>query len=117
MLLGRGAEQARIDALLAQAHAGTSGTLVIRGEPGIGKSALLRYAVSQCSDMTVLSATGIETESELAFSGLSELLHPVLGLLDDIPRPQASALEGALALGPPGAQDRFTISVATFSLL
>ncbi len=117
MLLGRGAEQVRIDALLAQARGGTSGALVIRGEPGIGKSALLRYAVDQCHDMTVLSATGIETESELAFAGLSELLHPVLGLLDEIPPPQVSALAGALAVGPPGALDRFTISVATLSLL
>ncbi len=117
MLLGRGAEQARIDALLAQARDGTSGALVIRGEPGIGKSALLRYAVGQCNDMTVLWATGMEAESELAFAGLSELLHPVLGLLGEIPSPQAEALAGALALGPPGAQDRFTISVATLSLL
>ncbi len=117
MLLGRGAEQTRIDALLAQARSGTSGALVIRGEPGIGKSALLRYAVGQCNDMTVLWATGMEAESELAFAGLSELLHPVLGLLGEIPSPQAEALAGALALGPPGAQDRFTISVATLSLL
>jgi DNA-binding CsgD family transcriptional regulator len=117
MLLGRGAEQQRVDALLALAQGGTSGALVIRGDPGIGKTALLRYAVDRCHDMTVLSATGMETEAELAFSGLSELLHPVLDLLDEIPSPQTRALAGALAVGPPDTQDRFTISVATLSLL
>ena len=117
MLVGRGGEQARVDALLAHAWTSISGALVIRGEPGIGKSALLQYAKDRADGMTVLSATGIESESELPFSGLSELLHPVLGLLDEIPPPQAGALAGALAVGPPGAQDRFTISVATLSLL
>lgn len=117
MLLGRAGEQARVDAMLAHAWTAISGALVVRGEPGIGKSALLQYAVDRADGMTVLSATGIESESELPFSGLSELLHPVLGLLDEIPPPQAGALAGALAVGPPGAQDRFTISVATLSLL
>lgn len=106
-----------MDALLAHARTAISGALVVRGEPGIGKSALLQYAVDRADGMTVLSATGIESESELPFSGLSEFLHPVLGLLDEIPPPQAGALAGALAVGPPGAQDRFTISVATLSLL
>jgi DNA-binding CsgD family transcriptional regulator len=117
MLLGRRDEQARVDALLADAWTAISGALVVRGEPGIGKSALLRYAAGRADGMTVLSATGIESESELPFLGLSELLHPVLGLLDEIPPPQAGALAGALAVGPPGAQDRFTICVATLSLL
>jgi DNA-binding CsgD family transcriptional regulator len=117
MLLGRRDEQARVDALLAHARTGISGALVVRGEPGIGKSALLQYAMDRADGMTVLSAMGIESESELPFSGLSELLHPVLGLLDEIPPPQAGALAGALAVRPPGAQDRFTISVATLSLL
>ena len=106
-----------MDALLSQARAGVSGALVIRGEPGIGKSALLYYAKEQAAGMTVLSATGIESESELPFAGLSELLHPLLGLLNEIPQPQAGALAGALAIGPPGAEDRFTICAATLSLL
>jgi DNA-binding CsgD family transcriptional regulator len=117
MLLGRGAEQARIDALLAQARDGTSGTLLIRGEPGIGKTALLHDVASRAGDMTVLRASGVESESDLAFAGLAELLHPILGLLDEIPESQARALQGVLAIGPPVASDRFTISVATLSLL
>src|SRR5918912_3311447 len=117
MLLGRGREQARIDALIAQARLGISGALAIRGEPGIGKSALLEYATHQAHGMTVLSATGIESESELPFCGLSELLDPVVGMLDQIPQPQSRALAGALALGPAGIQDRFTICAATLSLL
>jgi hypothetical protein len=117
MLLGRRREQARVDALLADACAAISGALVVHGEPGIGKSALLRYAVGRAEGMTVLSATGVESESELPFSGPSELLHPVLGFFDEIPPPQARALAGALSVGPPGAPDRFAISVATLSLL
>jgi DNA-binding CsgD family transcriptional regulator len=117
MLVGRGAEQARIDALLEHARSGVSARLLLRGEPGIGKSALLRYATDQADGMTVLAATGIEAESELAYSGLSELLHPVLRLLGEIPGPQAVALAGALALGPPTAPDPFAVSAATLSLL
>lgn len=117
MLVGRGSEQARIEALLANARIGVSAALLIRGEPGIGKSALLRYAIERADEMTVLSATGIESESELAFSGLSELLRPLVGLLNEIPQPQGAALAGALAIGPPGAQDEFTVRVATLSLL
>src|SRR5947209_20135828 len=93
-MLGRAGEQARVDALLAHARAAISGALVVCGEPGIGKSALLQYAVDRADGMTVLSATGIESESELPFSGLSEFLYPVLGLLDEIPPPQAGALAG-----------------------
>src|SRR5690348_15139835 len=117
MLVGRGDEQARIEALLADAASGVSRALVIRGEPGIGKSALLRYAAERAEGLTVLRATGIESESELPFSGLSELLRPLIGRLNDIPPPQAAALAGALALGPPVAEDGFTIRLATLSLL
>ncbi len=116
MLLGRGAEQAAIERLLHQARNGRSGTLIIRGEPGIGKSALLKSAATSASSMQVLSATGIEVESELPFSGLSELLHPVLGQMGKLPAPQAAALRGALALGPP-AGDRFTVAAATLGFI
>lgn len=117
MLVGRGDEQGRIDALIEHARSGVSGALILRGEPGIGKSALLRYATDRADGMTVLSATGIEAESELPFSGLSELLHPVLELMPEMPPPQAAALAGALALGPPTEPEPFAVSAATLSLL
>ncbi|MDQ6712447.1 MAG: AAA family ATPase [Candidatus Dormibacteraeota bacterium] len=118
MLVGRAEELSRIAALLEHARSGVSGALVLRGEPGIGKSALLREALTPAEGMTILSVTGIEAESELPFSGLSELLFPVLDLLPEIPGPQADALAGALALGPALATpDPFAVSAATLSLM
>lgn len=117
MLLGRTAERTRIDELLGVAKSGTSGALVLRGEPGIGKTALLDYAAERAEGMSVLRARGVESESELPFSGLSELLHPHLHRIERIPRPQADALAGALAIGPPVAADRFAVSAATLSLV
>jgi DNA-binding CsgD family transcriptional regulator len=117
MFLGRDAEQARIDALLEHARSGVSGTLIVSGEPGIGKSSLLSYAADNALDMTMLSATGVKAESELAFSGLAELLHPILDLIDEIPKPQAVALASALALGPAVMSDPFAVSAATLSLI
>jgi hypothetical protein len=107
MLVGRGDEQRRIDALLDQARSGVSGALIIRGEPGIGKSALLQYAAGAAEGMTLVSVTGIEAESELPYSGLSELMFPILDLLPEIPGPQADALTAALALGPPVPSEPF----------
>jgi AAA ATPase domain len=117
MLLGRHVECERIDQLLEQARAGHSGVLLIRGEAGIGKSALCEYGAEQAQAMTVLRARGVDTESELAFSGLAELLQPTLGHLEEIPKPQAAALAAALAIGPPVHGDRFTICAATLSLV
>src|SRR6202521_2787096 len=117
MLVGRGEELARIAALLEHAQSGVSGALILRGEPGIGKSALLREALTPAEGMTILSATGIEAESELPFSGLSELLLPLLDLLPEIPGPQADALAAALGLGPAVAPDPFAVSAAPLSLL
>ena len=117
MLSGRGPEQARLDALLEEARQGRSATLVVRGEPGIGKTALLKYAVARAQDMTVLSAIGVEAESELAYAALSDLLQPITSFLSDIPEPQAAALAGALALGPPHAEDAFAVSAGSSGLL
>ena len=117
MLLGRDAERARLAELLAGAHAGASAALVIRGEPGIGKSALLDDAVAAADGMTVLRARGVESESELSFAGLADLLGPVTSELGSLPPPQRAALAGALALGPPVPGDRFTLYAATLSLL
>jgi DNA-binding CsgD family transcriptional regulator len=117
MLVGRGSECSRIDQLLADARHSQAGTLVLRGEAGIGKTALLAYAEERAAGMTVLHARGIESEAELAFSGLLEIARPILGALPSIPKPQAAALCGALALAPAAAGDRFTIGAATLSLL
>ena len=89
---------------------------MLRGEPGIGKTALLRYAEGSADGMRVLSAHGVVAEAELAFSGLYELLRPILDLLDEIPERQAAALRGAFGLGPP--LDRsLLIGAGTLTLL
>ncbi|UQU68253.1 LuxR family transcriptional regulator [Couchioplanes caeruleus] len=117
MMLGRTAERALIDGLLTDARAGRSDALVLTGEPGIGKTTLIKYALDHAEGMRVLSARGYEAESEIPFAGLSDLLRPVLGELDGLPAPQAAALRSALALGPPVAGDRFSVCAATVGLL
>src|SRR5690242_6479699 len=117
MVFGRVAERAAIDDLLRAARAGRSGALVIRGEPGIGKSTLLKYAHQQATEMTVLSARGYESESEIPFAGLADLIRPVLPLLKELPEPQAAALESAMSLGPPVSGDRFSVCAATVGVL
>jgi DNA-binding CsgD family transcriptional regulator len=117
MFVGRERERARIDRLLGDARAGRSGALLMHGEAGIGKTALMRWAIGQASGMRVLRARGIETESDIPFAGLAELLTPLLDRLDDVPEVQARALRGALALGPATPHDRFTVPAGLLSLL
>src|ERR687895_649098 len=117
MFVGRERERARIDRLLGDARAGRSGALLIHGEAGIGKTALMRWALGQASGMRVLRARGFETESDIPFAALAELVTPLLDRLDDIPEVQASALRGALALGPATPHDRFTVPAGLLSLL
>jgi DNA-binding CsgD family transcriptional regulator len=116
-LLGREREGAVIDRLLAAARAGSGGALVVRGEPGIGKSALLGYARERSAPMMVLSAGGVEAESDLAYSGLHELLRTVLTHLGELPGMQAQALAGALGLVPSPQPDRLLICAAVLGLL
>ena len=117
MLLGRGAECERIERLVARARSGASGVLVISGEPGIGKTALLDHAASVAGVATVLRVRGVESEVEVAFAGLYELLRPVLGDLGRLPAPQAAALEAALALAPAAAAEPHLVGAATLGLL
>src|SRR5438034_4663388 len=117
MLVGREAERLALDHLLADARVGRSGVLGLVGEPGIGKTALLGYGAEQAEGMHVLRARGIESEANVPFAGLLELLRPALGALERIPPPQAQALAGALALAPAGEQARFAVGAATLSLL
>jgi hypothetical protein len=117
VLVGRDRDRARIDDLLARARRGRSGGLVLRGEAGIGKTALLEYAVSAAEGMTVLHAVGLESEAELRFSGLLELLRPLSHHLAEIPPQQADVLRGALGLGEPEKLDRFTIGAAVLNVV
>lgn len=115
MLIGRDREREQIARLLVDARSGESGVLVLRGEAGIGKTALLEHAATSTTGMRVLRTRGIESESELAFSGLLELVRPLLDKLRHIPRPQAAALEGALTLGPAVSGEPFPIYAGTLS--
>jgi len=117
MLLGREREQRAIEIALAGARSGTSAALLLVGEPGIGKTALLDHAAARAEGMQVLRARGIESEAQIPFASLFELIRPALAALERIPPPQAAALEGALALRPAPAQDRFAVGAATLSLL
>jgi DNA-binding CsgD family transcriptional regulator len=117
MLLERRQECGRIDELLEAARSGRSGVLVIQADAGLGKTALLSYAASAASAMTVLRCRGFESESQLAFAGLSDLLRPVSSRLDALPDAQREALAGALALGPAPQGDRLTVCVGALSLL
>jgi DNA-binding CsgD family transcriptional regulator/tetratricopeptide (TPR) repeat protein len=117
VLLGRESECARLDELLDRARLGRSGALVIRGEAGIGKTALLDYAAGRAAGMKIVRALGVESEAELEFSGLLEVCRPLLGLLDEIPENQADALRSALGFGSAEQHDRFSLGAATLSLL
>src|SRR4051794_11172887 len=117
MLLGRAPECHRIETLVARTAEGASGVLVLRGEPGIGKSALLEHAAEAARSATVLRVRGVESEVELAFAGLHELLRPVLGELGRLPGPQRAALEAALGLAPAAAAERHLVGAATLGLL
>ncbi len=116
MILSRGPELRALDELVAGVRAGRGGALLVRGEPGIGKTTLLA-AIAERDDVTVLRARGVETEAELAFSALSDLLTPVASQLGSLPPPQSAALAAALALGPPAPGDRLAVCVATVGLL
>jgi DNA-binding CsgD family transcriptional regulator len=117
MFVGRERERARIDRLLEAARGGVSGALLLHGEAGIGKTALMRWAIGRATGMRVVRARGIETESDIPFAGLAELVSPLLDRLDAIPEVQARALRGALALGPATPHDRFTVPAGLLSLL
>ena len=117
MLVGREAERRRLDGLLDDARAEQSAVLVLRGAPGIGKTALLEYAQAQATDMKVLRCVGIEAEHELPFAGIHQLVRPHLDLVDRLPGPQAAALESAFGLSANGVEDRFLVSLGVLSLL
>src|ERR1700722_13922242 len=116
-LHGREAELAALNDLLDQARKGTSGTLVLRGDPGIGKTALVTHVAAAADGFRVIRAAGIEEESELPFAGLHLLLRPALDRVSALPDVQAEALRGALGLSKAGPADRFLVGLAVLSLL
>jgi DNA-binding CsgD family transcriptional regulator len=117
VLYGREAERSIIAGLLDGARQSRSGVLVVSGEPGVGKSALLEDARERASGMQVLSGEGIESEAELPFAALHQLVRPILGSMAGLPEPQARALRAALGLAEGGGEDRFLVSLAVLSLL
>ena len=117
MLVGREREREQLERTLESARAGASATLALVGEAGIGKTVLLDHAAERAAGMRVLRARGIESEAQIPFASLLELLRPALVMVDRIPEPQAVALEGALALRRGPSQQRFAVGAATLSLL
>ena len=116
-LYDREAECALIDRLIEDAGAGRSVVLVVRGDPGLGKSSLIEYATGCADGSVVLACRGFEAESQLAFAGLGDLLRPLAEHLDALPEAQRAALEGVLSVGPPAVADRLTLNVGVLSLL
>jgi DNA-binding CsgD family transcriptional regulator len=116
-LAGRHAECARLDRLLAAARAGQSAVLVLSGEPGIGKTALLGYAAGRAAGFGVVRAAGVESEMELPFAGLHQLCGEMLDGLGRLPAPQHDALGTAFGLSSGAQPDRFLVGLAVLSLL
>jgi DNA-binding CsgD family transcriptional regulator len=116
-LRGRRRECELLDRLIKAARAGESRALVVRGEPGMGKTALLDYLAEHASGCRVARAAGVESEMELAYAGLHQLCAPMLDRLERLPAPQRAALRTAFGLGSGSAPDRFLVGLATLSLL
>ena len=116
-LRGRAAECAALEVLLDTARRGESRTIVLRGEAGIGKTALLDYTIDAAQDFRVLRSVGVESEVELAFASLHQLCVPILDRRDDLPAPQKAALEVVFGLDSGPAPDPFLVGLATLSLL
>jgi DNA-binding CsgD family transcriptional regulator/tetratricopeptide (TPR) repeat protein len=116
-LVGRERECAAVDRLLELSARGESSSLVLRGEAGTGKTALLSHAADRASDWTILRTVGVEAEADLAFAGLYGLLRPIVDRLGELPKTQAAALAGPLGLAPSLGVDRLLVSVGVLSLL
>ena len=115
--LNRNDERERLDTLLADVRAGHSAAVALRGEAGVGKTALLRYAAGQAFGFRTAQIAGVEAEMELPFAGIHQLCAPMLDRLDALPAPQREALRVALGVANGNPPDRFLISLATLSLL
>ncbi|GAA3680850.1 LuxR family transcriptional regulator [Lentzea roselyniae] len=116
-LRGRRAECGVLDRLLEDVRSGRSQVLVLRGEAGIGKSALVEYLLERAAGCRITRAVGVESEMELAFAGLHQLCTPLMGRLGHLPEPQREALKVAFGLSTGSAPDRFLVGLAVLSLL
>ncbi|MBD0424734.1 AAA family ATPase [Streptomyces sp. TRM S81-3] len=116
-LLGREAECEQFERLLAAVRAGESRSLVVRGEAGVGKSALLEHLTKAASDCRVVGAAGVQSEMELAFAAVHQLCVPLLNRLNDLPAPQRDALGTAFGMHAGSAPDHFLVGLGVLSLL
>ena len=116
-LRGRAAECALLDGLLGDIRRGASRSLVLRGEAGIGKTALLEYLDEAAPDLNIVRAVGVESEMELAYASLHQLCAPLLDQLPRLPAPQRQALDIVFGLSSGAAPDRFLVGLAVLSLL
>ncbi len=117
VLLGRRTEIEVLDRLLAAVRGGRSGGLVLRGEPGVGKTALLKYTIASASAFRVARAVGIESEMELPFAALQQLCAPMMDRIERLPDPQRQAIRVAFGLSWGPAPDRFLVGLAVLTLL
>jgi hypothetical protein len=106
----------RVDALVGAVRGGEGRSLVLRGEAGIGKTALLEHLVASASDLTVARAAGVQSEIELAYASLHQLGGPMLDRLPRLPAPQRQALEVVFGLGSGAAPDRLLVGLGVLSL-
>ncbi|MGZ4350464.1 MAG: ATP-binding protein, partial [Solirubrobacteraceae bacterium] len=106
-----------LDRLVDDVRAGRSGALVVRGEPGVGKSELLAYLAEVATACRVARAAGVQSEMELTFAGLHQLCAPMLEHLERLPNPQRDALGTAFGVSPGPVPDRFVVSLAVLNLL
>ncbi len=116
-LAGRRDERDQLDLLLGSVRGGESRVVVVRGDPGVGKTALLEYVADRASDFRLARAVGVQSEMELAFAGLHQLLTPMLDELDRLPVPQRDALRTVFGLSGGSAPDRFFVGLAVLTLL
>jgi DNA-binding CsgD family transcriptional regulator len=117
VFIGRTSERQVLDRLLENVRGGQSAVLIIRGEAGVGKTALLRYCARQASGFRVAQIAGVEAEMELPFAGLHQLCAPMRARVDALPEPQRDALSVGLGLSSGNAPDRFLVGLAVLSLL
>lgn len=115
--MGRRAECAELDQLISAVRAGESRAIVVHGEPGVGKTALLDYVAAQASACRVVRAIGVQSEMELPFAGLHQLCAPLLDGLEDLPAPQGEALETAFGISAGSTPERLLVGMAVLGLL
>src|SRR5690242_8237386 len=116
-LLGRQREQAVLERLLENARGGHGGVLVVDGDPGVGKTALLEFTLEQAKDFRGVRTSGVEGETELDYAALQQLCSPLLALIDRLPDPQRDALSVAFGLSPGRPPSAFMVGLAVLGLL